>query len=354
MEKNEKQQDVIEEVEMVEVEETKAVRPAKQRLLWLAIFVLLGLLAGLFWFVQQQQKLQQVEVKQLAQSLTKQIAVASQSDGVLQLKQSIAAKTKTTFKLFETLNTIDKDLAEKLDKIARAQQLTNDDVLRTWAVAEIEFLLQAANQSVLLAGNIENARTALTLADHRLVALADPRFYRLRVLISDEDLALAAVAKIDIEGLATQLQSAIDSVETLQILTGSEPVVDDLEVDATTLSGNWETLWSGAWQQVKSLVVIRHQQDGATAILVPEQQYFLYQNLRLKLETARFALISGREPIFYTSLLSAEQWLQRYFTGGERDAMLVIVRALQSEQIKRELPDISASLRWLQQQGAPQ
>jgi uncharacterized protein HemX len=53
-------------------------------------------------------------------------------------------------------------------------------------------------------------------------------------------------------------------------------------------------------------------------------------------------------------LASAEQWLQQYFIGSERDAMLDMVKAMQSETIAIDVPDISASLIWLQRYGGEQ
>ncbi|MBE9532527.1 MAG: uroporphyrinogen-III C-methyltransferase, partial [Proteobacteria bacterium] len=181
--------------------------------------------------------------------------------------------------------------------------------------------------------------------------LADPRMYQLRALIADEQLALASVAKVDIEGMSIQLQSALDNVDDLTVLMAAELETDDASESESTLPEDWQSAASQAWNEVKSLVVIRHQQDGAAAVLVPEQRYFLYQNLTLKLESAQLALLSGEALIFKSRLASAEQWLQHYFVGDDRDAMLAMVTALQAESITVDLPDISASLVWIQQKG---
>ena len=74
----------------------------------------------------------------------------------------------------------------------------------------------------------------------------------------------------------------------------------------------------------------------------------MYQNLRLKLETARFALLSGKQSIYDSSLQTSIDWLQRYFVGEQRDALLASLKTMQAEQIDVTLPDISGSLRWLQ------
>jgi uroporphyrin-3 C-methyltransferase len=73
--------------------------------------------------------------------------------------------------------------------------------------------------------------------------------------------------------------------------------------------------------------------------------------MHLKLEGARVALLDGREALFHDSLAAAEKWLQQYFTGAERDALLASIQSLKSEKITVAMPDVSGSLVWLQQNG---
>lgn len=336
-----------------ELLEKQPVQRSKFFLVWVAIVILLALIAGSFWFLQQQLHSQQ-QLEPAAQiqdsSLTDQL-----ESQIMQLKQAVNADAATTEQRLVGLDAENLTLLDKVDGLAKAQKLTNDDVLRSWTLAELKFLLQSANQSVLLAGDVDKAQAALTLADQQLKSLTDPRLHELRALIADEKLALASVAKVDIDGLALQLQSALNKIDDLQVLMGPQ-LSDQKGKDsaATSSSSTWKTALSQAWQEIRSLVVIRHQQDAAVAVLVPEQRYFLYQNLRLKLESAKLGLLSARETVFHDNLASAEQWLQQYFIGAERDAMLDMVKAIQSETIAVEVPDISASLIWLQQYGDQQ
>lgn len=336
---------VVEPVEEQVIEN----KPKKTHtLLWLAIIVLLALLAGLAWFIYQQE----VKHQTLISTLTSQTA-ANKNDALV---NAIAQLKQTSSKQIETLTEANAALAGKMTEIAAMQQLTDNDIQQKWILSEVKFLLKAANQRILLAGDVENAQSVLTLADQQLQLLADPRLYQLRTLIADEQLALASVARVDIDGLAAQLQSAIDSVDSLTVLIGREvnaDLSDNVEASNQN-SENWQAALSDAWQSVRSMVVIRHQQDGASAVLLPEQRYFLYQNLQLKLQTARLALLSGRESVFQASLASAQQWLQQYFIGEERDALLQLVIQMQAETIAVTLPDISASLVWLQQKGQQQ
>tara|TARA_R110002167_G_scaffold54462_25_gene155161 strand:- start:136 stop:1209 length:1074 start_codon:yes stop_codon:yes gene_type:complete len=357
MEKNNnKQANTKEATPQVDAEllEEQPVERSKFILIWVAIVILLGLIAASFWYLQQQlYTQQQLEPVALTQdsSLTEQL-----ESQITQLKQAVNAEAATTEQRLVGLDAENLTLLDKVDELAKTQKLTNDDVLRSWTLAELKFLLQSANQSVLLAGNVDKAQAALTLADQQLKSLTDPRLHELRGLIADDKLALASVAKVDIDGLALQLQSALNKVDDLQVLMGPElgNQADDHSVADSSLSSTWKMALSQAWQEMKSLVVIRHQQDAAIAVLVPEQRYFLYQNLRLKLESARLGLLSARETVFHDNLASAEQWLQQYFIGTERDAMLEMLKAMQSETIAVDMPDISASLIWLQQYGDQQ
>jgi uroporphyrin-3 C-methyltransferase len=335
-----------------ELSEKPPVERPKFLIVWLAIVILLGLIAGSFWFLQQQLHTQQQVTVTLTQNASSTELLENK---ITQLEQIFNADTATTEQRLAGLNVANIALLDKVDELAKTQELTNDDVLRSWTLAELKFLLQSANQSTLLAGDVVKANVALTLADQQLKSLNDPRLHELRSLIADEKLALASVAKLDIAGLALQLQSALDKVDDLKVLMGAQ-LSNQKDKDSATSSSSstWQSALSQAWQQIKSLVVIRHQQDAAVAVLIPEQRYFLYQNLRLKLESAQLGLLSARETVFHDNLTSAGQWLQQYFIGTERDAMFDMLTAMKSETITVEVPDISASLIWLEHYGDQQ
>jgi len=328
--------DVIQDAEVISVEGNE--KKSKITFIWIVVLILLCLQAGSFWLWMQQKSLNEDLDQQLSSAMTS----FSESS---KLMQSIQGADAVSQKKLSSLDSKQQLLAESVQELSDRQQITRGDVEQYWALSEVEYLLNVANQRVLLAKDIIGASAVLEMADDRIEALSDYRLHPLRALLADEQLALSSVVKVDVDGMALQLQSALGSVDNLQVLM-APPVVDGEEGNAST-SEQWQGALDQAWQEVKSLVVIRHQQDGAAAVLVPEQRYFLYQNLRLKLETARFALLSGQPSVFEASLKSSTQWLEQYFVGEERDAMLVLISELQSTNIVVTLPDISASLAWL-------
>lgn len=313
--------------------------PSSNKVL-IGLIVVLMVASGLVWLSLQQIKLNEaIDAKTTGLEvslLAKDQQVLALEDGNTQLNQQINVLTDQQ-----------KLLSEKIDVLSDSQTLTSGDVKQFWALSEVQYLLNTANQRLLLASDIVGAQTALAMADELVKQLDDYRLHPLRDLLAQEQLALASAAKPDIQGMALQLGSAVNAVDSLQVLMAA-PVSQPEQTSLSMMDvENWKGVASSAWQQIKSLVVIRHQQDGSAAVLVPEQRYFLYQNLKLKLETAQLALLSGKNSVFESSLASAADWLTTYFVGDKRDAMLAMIRQLQSENINVELPDISGSATWL-------
>jgi len=333
---NQKQQidDNVQDAEIVNVE---AKQQSANRWLWLAIVLLLILsIVSCWWLYQQLQKSQQLQQQQLTELGTDSEALAHS----LQQSQNQLGNVQQK----------QQQMGEQLSDILAREKLSSADILRKWALQEIDYLLNIANQRALLAHDVEGARQALAMADQQLEDLSDYRLHPLRALIAEDMMELDALADLDISGMALQLQVAAKRINKLRVSKGPEVTANDaLAMDDPVADSTWKQAVNDVWQQIRSLVVIRHDQSGESAVLVPEQRYFLYQNLRLQLESARLALLNADATSYKHSLKTAIGWLKRYFTGDERDAMLSTLTALQQQQINIAIPDISASLNWLKE-----
>ncbi|AFJ02999.1 uroporphyrinogen III [Methylophaga frappieri] len=308
--------------------------------LWWLVFVLTvpGLVA--IWLIWQQQQLLITQNDQLSP--------------LVPLPNQVAAATSAHKKLQQQVNEqqqmLDKQAATIRD-LEQRERLSDREIRLRWTLSEIDYLLQLANQRSMLAKDVAGARQALTLADDKLQTLDDYRLQPLREQIAEEKLALDAVSKADIAGMSADIQSVIQGIDRLQVVKGPKPGWDPVAETAANsqVASSWRQAASEIWQQLRSLVVIRQQDDAPAAVLMPEQRYFLYQNLRLQLETARFALLSGKQNVFESSLQSSIDWLAQYFTGDQRDAVLASLQTMKSKSIAVQIPDISGSLRWLEE-----
>jgi uroporphyrin-3 C-methyltransferase len=84
-------------------------------------------------------------------------------------------------------------------------------------------------------------------------------------------------------------------------------------------------------------------------MLPPEQQFFLYENLKLHLEAARLGLARGDQAFFRENLETARDWLGRYFAAddGTSAAIAEGIDAMLDVELEPALPDLSQSLRAL-------
>ena len=84
--------------------------------------------------------------------------------------------------------------------------------------------------------------------------------------------------------------------------------------------------------------------DGKEPVLLaPEQSSFLRENLKLRLLTARLALLARDGRTYETDLAQARGWVERFFDQGDERVKLVLseLQALGAVKIRYTPPDLS-------------
>ncbi|BCO32310.1 hypothetical protein TspCOW1_24130 [Thiohalobacter sp. COW1] len=258
---------------------------------------------------------------------------------------------------------LQQDLADQQQSIAaleRAFGVLRAQVGRSqeaWVLAEAEYLLHVANQRLQLARDVDTAIAALTSADQRLQELANAAYLPVREQISRELAGLRGVDVPDIDGIALRLQTLADSVDDLKV-AGAQyrptPRGAAADADAGAEAGSWRELPAALWGELRQLVAVRRNDEPVAPLLAPDQQFFLYANLRLQLDTARLAALRGNPELYRVSLRTARDWLAQEFDAGQpavREARAEL-DALLAVELRPALPDIAGSLRLLRQELA--
>lgn len=108
----------------------------------------------------------------------------------------------------------------------------------------------------------------------------------------------------------------------------------------------WQKLLHEIWQEVKQLVRIENTGKEEIPLLPPNQEFFLRENLKLRLLTARLALLSRDGDSFRQELKTAQLWTARYFDSKSNEGVRMSegLKKLVASDISIELPDISPSL----------
>jgi len=214
-----------------------------------------------------------------------------------------------------------------------------------WVLAEIEQILLIASQQLQLGGNVKAALIALQTADSRLQRLDKPQFTGLRKTINQDIQRLQALPAVDVTGNSLRLDNLLASADELP-LAASQEVRAEKTAAKTPEANVWARLGREVWQDVKQLVRIENMKQPDTPLLAPTQTYFLRENLKLRLLSARLALLSRDEASYKADLKAVQAMLGRYFDikSTAVQGALTTLRQLAGSSISIEMPDISASL----------
>lgn len=304
-------------------------------------------------------------ISDMQQQLAKKIA---EMDGSSKANQMLLTQSQDQVReLFAKVATQELRYAESQNQRAALETLYNDlSVNRDeTALAEVEQMLLIAAQQLQLSANVKAALIAMQSADGRLQRMDRPVFNGLRQAISRDMDKLRALPSVDITGINFQLNNLITAVDQMplayqqraadeKLLSGhpNEVVAQAVPPKAGEhLAGHpdetvWQKLLREIWQEVKQLVRIENTGKAEIPLLPPNQEFFLRENLKLRLLLARIALLSRDEDSFRQELKTAQLWTARYFDAKSNESMRMSdgLKKLAASDISIELPDISPSL----------
>ena len=219
----------------------------------------------------------------------------------------------------------------------------------TFLLAEAEYYLQIANAQLQLASNPHLAALALGMADERVTQISDPGLTAVRSAIADEITALELMKKPDIEGATLTLGSLARVAEYLP-LAGTEPTEAEQEEQDAEQS-NIDRAWGSVKDAMSGLVKVTPPDQAQRALIAPDAEYFLRNNIALQLQSARLALLRGEQTIFEQTLDDTSALLNTYFDVDSEQVISAqqTISEIRNDVFTTSMPDISASLRMLRQ-----
>jgi uroporphyrin-3 C-methyltransferase len=219
-----------------------------------------------------------------------------------------------------------------------------------WVLAEIEQILIAANQQLQLAGNVRSALIALEAADKRLAQADRPGLLTLRRVIARDIDRLRNAPIVDVPGLALKLDNLIAAVDELPIASDQRPGMTPVARD--TSASAWRGFLREIWFDLRDVLRIRVADTREVPLLSPEQSFFVRENLKLKLLSARLALLSRNELGWRSDTKTAEQWLRQYFDTSAKpvSSAQTTLKQFFASDLAVQMPDIGESLQAVRQQ----
>lgn len=248
--------------------------------------------------------------------------------GKLSVLESKYAETQSQRTALETLY---QDLSSSRDQMV---------------LAEAEQLLLVAGQQLQLAGNVKAALIAMQQADSRLQRLDRAALGSLRRTINTDMEKLRSLPDVDVSAINARLDNLISIVNTLPLMQDARTVTNENLPVVAENNSSWKKYMREIWLEIKSLVRIENSHQNELPLLSPTQSFFLRENLKLRLLSARLALLSRDEASFKHDIKASQDWIKLYFDikNGDGPQAVNILHKLNTSHIKIDLPDVSGSL----------
>ena len=215
-------------------------------------------------------------------------------------------------------------------------------------LGDVEHLLMVASQQLQLTGDVQGAIRTMETAD-AMLATSDKqaRYLALRKAIAADLEALKSVDEVDINGAIVKVDVLIGGIGDLPFAAETARVIqtDDLPPEAPDHRPAWRILLSDVWSQLKQLVTIRHLDKPDSALLSPDQAFFIRENLKLRLLAVRISLLTRNDTVYHQDLQAALEILNRYFDITHKRGQLMVetIQKLNENQLATPLPSLERS-----------
>lgn len=297
----------------------------------------------------------QREIEASKQLSTFQSQLATMQTQIATFNQELTGKdnhfteTLSNFSKLHTshLESTKNELTTEITRIKRQLGKTRGD----WLIADAEYLLSVASQRLHLVGDVETAIMALEAADQRLRESEDASVFSVREQVAKEVALLRDVPAIDVVGTYSAIQSLKDQMPQLAVLLpyAGKPLTESKQVHQHEEKQQADHgMLNSALHVFEGYVTVKHSDEPITHILTEEEAGFILQQLGVKLEMVKIALVQQNDPIYKSSIADATQWLKENFTANTQfNSFITQLDQLNKIQLRSKLPDVSLSLKMI-------
>ncbi len=328
---------------------------------WLALLLVLALAGGAAWVLREAGGREAALLEREAALLGRVSgleAIAGQKQTNLDaLSEQIQGEMRSglgalqieigteTSRLSQELASVEAQLGEQGDELARFSTSDRDD----WLMAEAEYLLRLANQRLIMAGDTVAAQALLGSADDVLREVDDIGLHQVRAAVAADLAAVRAVPKVDVEGIYLRLSALIEQSGELVIFRMRDREEQPRPEAAQDWQGRLRQGYEAALDKLSDYIIIRRRDVPMQALMDPQWEGLVRQNLRMLLEQSQVALLSGNQVLYRESLGRAQHWVGHFLESDEAAARAIAreLAALEGLTVAVALPDISRSLRAL-------
>jgi uroporphyrin-III C-methyltransferase len=287
----------------------------------------------------------QREILESRSDLQKQLA---DLDASSRQARALAAQSQSaTLDIESKLSTLDGRITDTqtqqtaLSALYRDLSVNKEEVV----LAEVEQAVAIANQELLLAGDVRLAIRAMEDAERRLERIDRPSLQGIRRVVDQDLRRLRAVPIADVSGMSLRLENLANAIDQFPLAASARPNPVNKTKEKKP-EGFWAVLGDQLLKEIGESVRIQRNEGDALPPLAPDQTFFLRQNLRIRLLSARQSLLTHDDTTYRGDLKLASRWLDNWYDKqdrGVRQASETLKQMIESPT-SINLPDVTASL----------
>ena len=323
----------------------------------LAILIALGVGGAGYYFGQQQVDEFQQKLTALEAQINNKTVVSAPAQEVkfdtTQLAQLESANKATQNKIAqveELINAKSHELVGLQSEINKVSAQANAQQPTDWLFSEADFLLNNAVRKLVLDNDVDTAVSLLKLADETLAKVNNSQSAAIRSAINQDLKQLLSVAGVDQNSVMqklSQLANTVDELPVLDVNFGDDQNATKL---SDSLSDWAENAEKSATSFLNHFIRIspKHGADRKE-LLAPNQDIYLRENIRLRLQLAIMAVPRQQNELYKQSLEAVASWIRSYFdTNAEvTQSFLKSVDELSEVSIYVDVPSQLQSLSML-------
>ncbi|QOR23230.1 uroporphyrinogen-III C-methyltransferase [Haemophilus parainfluenzae] len=323
----------------------------------LAILIALGVGGAGYYFGQQQVDEFQQKLTALETQINNKTVVSAPAQDVkfdtTQLAQLESANKATQNKIAqveELINAKSHELVGLQSQINKVSAQANAQQPTDWLFSEADFLLNNALRKLVLDNDVDTAVSLLKLADETLAKVNNSQSAAIRSAINQDLKQLLSVAGVDQNAVMqklSQLANTVDELPVLDVNFGDDQNATKL---SDSLSDWAENAEKSATSFLNHFIRIspKHGADRKE-LLAPNQDIYLRENIRLRLQLAIMAVPRQQNELYKQSLEAVASWIRSYFdTNAEvTQSFLKSVDELSELSIYVDVPSQLQSLSML-------
>lgn len=316
----------------------------------LAILIALGVGGAGYYIGQQQvtdfQKKLIVLENQVGESASR-VTANEKNEQVSQLESGLKAMQEKVIQLEEFNKSKTEEITTLQAQIKQVSQLASAQQPNDWLFSEVDFLLNNALRKLILDNDVDTAISLLKLADETLVKINNTQANSVRNAINQDLKKLLSLSSVDQNSVMQKLSQLANTVDELQVLN----VNFDDTTENNKLSDSIEDWQQNVEKSATSFLnhfirISPKQNSNKKELLAPNQDIYLRENIRLRLQLAIMAVPRQQNELYKQSLEAVSSWVRSYFdTNAEvTQNFLKLVDGLTDTSIYVDVPEQLKSL----------